>query len=230
MTKKNEQTMKPETKLVISVAACLIPAVIGLILYPRLPERIAVHFNFAGVPDSWCSKPLAILGMPVLLAAADLFVLWISTNDPKKKNIQAVMTLMYWMIPVICFVVMGSLYVYALGTKLSMGMMAMVLVGILLIVMGNLLPKAKLNYVFGVRTPWTLNDPENWIKTNRFAARGLVICGILYLCLCGVKSEWIIWILLVPLVAICIMSFWYSWYLYKTHPLKREESDRNEET
>ena len=44
-----------------------------------------------------------------------------------------------------------------------------VLVGLLLTVVGNYMPKCKQNYTIGIKIPWTLNSEENWNKTHRFA-------------------------------------------------------------
>ena len=38
-----------------------------------------------------------------------------------------------------------------------------ILVGILLIVLGNYLPKVKRNYAVGIKTSWALNSDENWV-------------------------------------------------------------------
>jgi uncharacterized membrane protein len=51
-------------------------------------------------------------------------------------------------------------------------------VGVLLLVLGNVLGKARHNAAFGVRTPWTLADPRVWDKTHRFVGRGWVLGGL----------------------------------------------------
>lgn len=51
-------------------------------------------------------------------------------------------------------------------------------VGVLLLVLGNVLGKARHNAVFGLRTPWTLADPRVWDKAHRFVGRGWVLSGL----------------------------------------------------
>jgi hypothetical protein len=49
--------------------------------------------------------------------------------------------------------------------------------GLLLVVVGNLLGKARQNAVFGLRTPWTLGDASVWDKTHRFTGRAMFAGG-----------------------------------------------------
>ena len=216
-------------KILISTLFCLLPALVGLFVYTRLPDAIAVHFDWKGTPDSWMSKPLAIFGMPGFMAAVNLFVLWMSVQDPKKQNIQgSVMTLMYFLIPIIGTVMMSALYMHALGIHVNMGMAAFALIGIIMIALGNVLPKAKQNYVFGVRTAWTMNDPENWIMTNRFAGRCMVVAGFIVLALCWLDGEWTAYVMLGSLLGVSFLSIWYSWHWFKTHPNSDPESSDHE--
>ncbi len=51
-------------------------------------------------------------------------------------------------------------------------------VGVLLLVLGNVMGKARHNAVFGLRTPWTLADPRVWDKAHRFVGRAWVLSGL----------------------------------------------------
>lgn len=50
-------------------------------------------------------------------------------------------------------------------------------VGLLLIVIGNYLPKTRRNYAMGVRTPWALADERVWDKTHRLAGPLFMLGG-----------------------------------------------------
>ena len=60
-----------------------------------------------------------------------------------------------------------------------MGMAVSVFIGLLMIGMGNYLPKSKQSYTMGVKLPWTLNSEENWNRTNRLAGWMWMAGGIL---------------------------------------------------
>jgi uncharacterized membrane protein len=47
------------------------------------------------------------------------------------------------------------------------------------IALGNYMPQVKDNYLFGVRTAWTLSSPEVWRKTHRLSGRMWMIGGLL---------------------------------------------------
>ena len=58
--------------IILTTILCLLPIAAGLIFWDRLPEQMAIHFNATNEPDNWASKPVAVLGMPALLAALHL--------------------------------------------------------------------------------------------------------------------------------------------------------------
>jgi uncharacterized membrane protein len=53
--------------------------------------------------------------------------------------------------------------------------------GVLFVLLGNYLSKIRQNYFIGIKVPWTLNDPNNWNHTHRFASWCFVIVGLVIL-------------------------------------------------
>lgn len=91
-----------------------------------------------------------------------------------------------------------------------------VLLGILLIVLGNYLPKTKLNSTVGVRTPWSMQNDIVWVKSNRFGGMVGVFSGLVIiiqaLLIKGMTST-LITVGIIVLFA--IISTIYSYYIYK---------------
>lgn len=87
-----------------------------------------------------------------------------------------------------------------------------ILVGVLLIVLGNYLSKVKRNYAIGIKTSWALNSDENWVLSNRVGGYCMVIAGILYIVLglLGYVTMGIV-VILVATIIPCI----YSYILFK---------------
>ena len=56
-----------KTKLFLSSIITLIPIPIGLFLWNKLPEQVATHWDFNGVPNGWSSKEFAVFGLPLFL-------------------------------------------------------------------------------------------------------------------------------------------------------------------
>ncbi len=50
--------------------------------------------------------------------------------------------------------------------------------GILLVVVGNLLPKLRPNKYVGIRLPWIMHDEARWAKAHRFGGFAMVLCGV----------------------------------------------------
>ena len=55
----------------------------------------------------------------------------------------------------------------------------MVLFGVVFIIIGNIMPKARLNSIVGFRTPWTMKNETVWKKNQLFAGALSMIVGVL---------------------------------------------------
>ena len=64
------------------------PSLAGILLWDRLPEKIATHFDQHNVANGWSSKPMAVFGIPFLLLLIHLFCVFFTANDPKRKKYQ----------------------------------------------------------------------------------------------------------------------------------------------
>lgn len=58
-----------------------------------------------------------------------------------------------------------------------------IIVGIMMFILGNFMPRTKPNAAFGLRLPWTLSNEIVWRKSNFFAGYLLMLAGILVICL-----------------------------------------------
>lgn len=58
----------------VAVGLLTVVAAAGLLLWPSLPERMAIHWGVGGAPDSYVSRPLATVGLPAFGTATVAFV------------------------------------------------------------------------------------------------------------------------------------------------------------
>ena len=164
MIKKNWKT------LIICTIITILPIFIGLILWNQLPEQIPTHWNAAGEVDGWSSKPFAIFGLPLVMLGVQWLCVLGTLADPKKANHpDKVLHLVFWIIPVLSVVLNAVTIAAALGKEVRIEVFAPILVGLILTIVGNYMPKCKQNYTIGIKIPWTLNSEENWNRTHRFA-------------------------------------------------------------
>ncbi|MBQ9488369.1 MAG: SdpI family protein [Lachnospiraceae bacterium] len=68
--------------------------------------------------------------------------------------------------------------VQSTAMTIDVSKVAGILMGIFMIIAGNVLPKSRINGSFGVRIPWSTYNETTWRKTNRFGGLALVITGI----------------------------------------------------
>jgi uncharacterized membrane protein len=65
-----------------------------------------------------------------------------------------------------------------LGWAVPMNRLLLVGTGALLVIIGNFMGKVTMNFFVGIRTPWTLAEPEVWLRTHRFAGKVIVFGGV----------------------------------------------------
>ena len=199
--------------LVITTVMSLLPVLAGLLLWNQLPDRIPSHWNVAGEIDGWSSKPFAVFGLPLMMAAIQWLCVLGTHADPKKANHgEKVLQLVLWIIPVLSVVMHTIVYATALGKEVRVEMIMPVLIGIVLAVIGNYLPKCKQNYTIGIKILWTLNSEENWNRTHRFAGRLWVVCGLALILTGFVGGFWAF----LPIVILMVLApTLYSYKLYR---------------
>ncbi len=175
--------MKPfKRKLILTSLITCSPALAGLLLWNRLPDRIATHFGPGNVPNGWSSKPFAVLAIPLLLTALHLLTIVVTLNDPKRQNIgRKMLSVIFWLVPVISLICCLGTYAYALGLPVDITLIIYICVGIVFLLTGNYMAKNHQNYTVGIRLPWTLDSPENWNRTHRLASVLWIISGILFI-------------------------------------------------
>lgn len=208
--------MKHEKKrLILTTVICLLPIMAGLVLYSRLPERVPTHFDFSGTPDGWSSRPFAVFGLPCLLAALNVFLYACLNRDPKRANMSgALKTVSQWSLPVLSVLCYGLTLTAALGYPSRIEIVVPLLTGILLLVIGNYLPKTKQSYTMGIRLPWTLQSEENWNRTHRLSGFLWVAAGAAFILL-SLLRLWNIWLLGALLLALIFVPIGYSYSLHK---------------
>ena len=199
--------------LIVSSIVTLLPIVAGLILWNQLPEQMPTHWNASGEIDGWSSKPFAVFGLPLIMVAAQWLCMLGTSADPKKENHPAkVLHLVLWIIPVLSVALNTMTYMAALGKEVRIEVIMPILIGLILAIVGNYMPKCKQNYTIGIKIPWTLNSEENWNRTHRFAGWLWTFCGIA-LMLTGIIGG--VWIFLFVVFLVVFAPILYSYLLFR---------------
>lgn len=203
---KNKQT-------ILSIALCLLPIILGIVLWDKLPEQIAVHFNETGTPDNYAPKAFAVFGIPIFMAIIDAIVIFSIHKDPKaERHTKFMEQLSTWMCPVISNIVMTITLFIAMGKDVPISIIISSMIGLLIALIGNYLPKCKQNYTIGIKLPWTLNSEDNWNYTHRIGGFVWVIGGILLIINGFVQIPYINLIVFGLIIGIPVFSS-YQFYL-----------------
>lgn len=205
--------MKKNKALVFSTALCVLPMLFALTVYNRLPDKLPVHWGSDGIPNDYAVKPFVVFGLPLILAGLNIIIHICMDNDPRRRNASPILRgLSKWLVPVMALIFLPITLLWGLDNKLPVDKIAPLLVGIVIILFGNYLPKSKQSYTIGIKIPWTLNSTENWNRTHHMAGYVWILCGIVMILNCFLPLGYLLWVL----VGVMIFApVGYSLYLYK---------------
>lgn len=211
--------MTTRTTIVIVLILILAATLAGLLLWNRLPEQMASHWNENDQVDGYMSKFWGVLLMPLVTLGLFLLFLVIPSIDPLRANIaqfRGVFNLF------ITFFIGFMVYIHVLTliwslgyTSFGMSKAMLPAMGLLFILIGSLLRQAKRNWFIGIRTPWTLSSDFVWDKTHQLGSILFMASGALALIGGFFGGMTAFWFLFVPLIGSTIFLLAYSYVLYQ---------------
>lgn len=209
---------KKLTKTWIVALIMLIVAIVGILI---MPDIIPTHFGPSGEPDGWGTK-YTVLMFPAITILVAVLAVPMMRLDPKEENYGRFEKYYYnffFGFSLFFLAVEVLNIVIAMGININMGMIMCLVTGLLMIFVGNMMPKIKQNFYFGIKTPWTLADEENWFKTHRLAGKTSVFGGIVIALGAFVPGEGKAWLLLAVVLVMVAIPLIYSAVLH----MKRRE-------
>lgn len=213
--------MKNKKFLLWTSVLTLLPILVGLVLWNRLPAEMPTHWSLSGGPNGWSGKGFTVFGLPAVMLA--LHWLLVGATYLDRRNVghnEKLMKVILLIFPVLSNMMMTLLYNIVLGLELNITRVMMPLLGLMFIAMGNYLPKCKQNGTLGIKLKWTLYNEENWNKTHRFGGKVFMLVGLGFV-LVGFASQTWMMILMVGLIVLAVAApTVYSWRLYKKQLVK----------
>lgn len=163
-----------------ALLVAVLPLIYLLTIWSSLPDIVPIHWNLEGAIDDWAPK-VSLLVIPFLLPISTyLIFLLIPLIDPKRKGLQTGSKLtklkfaLTFVMAVLALVILRAAKEQALNPNFIF-----MITGALYAVLGNFFATIKPNYFMGIRTPWTLDNEDNWKQTHRFAGKLWLASGIL---------------------------------------------------
>lgn len=220
---------------IISLIFAILTLVSSLVAIFILPDTIAVHFDPYGEVDRWGSK-YEILILPAILILAYIvselvirnYLKKIASSSDEKEAADANTNIR--VMNVILPIINGFMMMFNIAFLYSTYKQTMnadipdidimkyvsMLMSLLIIIVGNYMPKTRKNSSVGFRLPWTRYNDVTWSKSNRFAAYVMMIAGGISL----IGS--IIWggtiamnIMLISILCAIVIMILYAYVVYK---------------
>ncbi len=210
-----KDTFKKEWFMLLILAA---PFIASIILWSDMPDIVPIHFNAQGEADDYGPKWINALLLPAIALCTYLFLVVIPKLDPKNKISSTQKSITAIRIVITLFLV--GVYVLVMMKTFEMdadiGQFIFLAVGVLIMVTGNYMNSIKSNYFIGIRTPWTLENPEVWKRTHRFSSKLWVIGGFLMAVSTFVPGlSGSVYIIIGAVIILAIVPLIHSYVVYK---------------
>ena len=215
----------------LALALIVLGFVEAAVFFMLAPDTVPVHYNAAGEIDRMGSK-YEYIAFPCITAVAGTIFLLLAKRARAGKWESYELTEKIFLASavgeVLLFNGMGGFFMWrsAIHTEgtaapamptVDWMRFTSLLTGVLLIILGNVMPKARMNGLFGVRTSWSMSGDEVWRKSQRFGGFASVVAGSLLLAdamfLKGAANLLVLTVILVLWVVICFTA---SYRYYKT--------------
>jgi uncharacterized membrane protein len=209
------------TKLTTIIVLVIIIGItiVGAAFWNQLPDPMASHWNENDQVDGYMSKFWGVYMMPLITIGLFLLFLLIPNIDPLKANIaQFRGTFNLFITVMVAF--MAYVHVLTLRwnlgyTDLGIGKAMLPAMGLLFIVIGSMLRKAKRNWFIGIRTPWTLSSDSVWNEIHRLGGILFMFSGVIAIIGGFFGGMVAFWSIMIPIFGTSIFLVVYSYVLYQ---------------
>ena len=205
----------------MAVIMIIIPIIFLAFTFNDLPASVPLHFGIDGKPDRFGNKSELLISLVILtLVNAAVFLLLTNLHkiDPKKSAKTSQGTIRKIAIAVVCLLSFISIMIVyaARNTEMELPKLLLPALGIFFTFLGNLMYSVKPNYFVGIRTPWALEDEDNWRKTHQLAGKlwfgGGLLITILALAL---PVKWGFIALMIIIFIMTVIPFVFSYRYFK---------------
>ena len=199
-------------------AAFIVAAVLfSIAVYSRLPDQVPTHWDISGEPDDFSSRAMGAFMLPGIMLAVFVVMQWIPSLDPRASNIEKFRG-SYDVVVGAMIAFLGVMHVFALGNALgwqvNMTKVVLICLGTLFVMLGNYLPRARSNFVFGIRTPWTLSSDAVWTRVHRIGGYATAAAGLITIATAFLELRLSLAIALPSLLLSALVPIVYSYVLW----------------
>ncbi|PLX20420.1 hypothetical protein C0584_05770 [Candidatus Parcubacteria bacterium] len=201
----------------ISIIIIVSSLLLAIFFYNNFPDSVPTHWNMEGEADSWSSSELGAFLMPGIMVLLYFIFHILPLIDPKKKRYEEfgkTYNIFRNIILMFMFLIYIATSLIALGYDVNINSVILTLIGVLFLIIGNYMSKIKMNWFFGIRTPWTLSSEKVWNKTHRLAGKLFFLSGFLFFTISYLPSPFNIGVFLFIVTSLSLGLMAYSYYIY----------------
>ncbi|HEY5629105.1 MAG TPA: SdpI family protein [Candidatus Limnocylindrales bacterium] len=208
----------------VVLALMLAIAVWGLAVV-GIDAQVPIHWGASGEVNGYGPAWLGFLMTPaVTLAMVALFSV-IPRVEPRRRNLERSGSAYLTLANTIVVLSLGLQAVLVLAGTGHAVPVALVIgggVGILFAVLGNVMGTVRSNFLFGIRTPWTLTSELAWDRTHRLAGRLFVVGGLVtFLTSFSGSTVLLLIVLLGVVILTATLGTIYSYQVWRSDPNRR---------
>ncbi len=225
-------------------AISILSLVLTAIVLQFMPDSVPMHYDLSGNIDRWGSKYENLLFPAIILLMSLHWHLFIAHYEKKAakasaekeraealsnaKVLEIVGVSMAVMFTVMQGFILYSAYaeasVNAAQAYVDIGKISCILIGVMLIILGNYMPKTKKNHMAGVRVSWSMYNDTTWVKSNRFGGVAMMIAGLsIIITTVFVRSAVAVVLLLAYILVAAVITLIYSHKVYKAELSKNDK-------
>lgn len=186
--------------------------------WPRVPAVMPVHFGAAGNADRYGGRAEGLLLLPVVAALFYVGSLVWPRIDPRGESFgrfARTFAIARAAVLVVFACLQAGMLAVTLGWSVGLDRFVMIGPALLMIVLGNYLPKMQPNWMIGVRTPWTLSSDLSWHRTHRLAGPMLMASGAGTIITALFSPAHTRFVLLGSLIATALIASAYSFVVWR---------------
>lgn len=170
--------MKKNKSVIIASIICLLPILFGLTYYNDLPDNIVTHWGVNNEPNGYMGKVFFIFFVPILMMILELITIYF--NNKKYKFMKEKIRLFYMsIIPFITITLYITTILYNKGGNIDIRKIVCFILGILIIVVGNYIPKGRMENNYFVKKNTLIKNSKAWDKIKKVYGYCMVIIGFL---------------------------------------------------
>jgi len=201
------------------LALALVGIAISLAVLDRLPAQMATHWDLEGTPNGWMPRSIGAFVLPMLLVVIWGVMRAAPIVDPRRQNYEK-FTVAYDVAVATTLTLLFATHLMvlalALGYHLSVARLVAAALGVLFVIVGNVMPLVRSNFMLGVRTPWTLSNDRVWARTHRLAGYTMTAAGITIIATAALLSVSNIHTVIIATIALALGApVVYSYFTWK---------------